>query len=75
MEAGCDRGRNAGGANTLMRLLTSSGGGVGSLSSEQVGVVGELILDGRLQHGVRRAAVQQGHLTLPDGGSGRGMRA
>lgn len=75
MEAGCDGRSNAGGANSLLQLLTCSGGGVGSLSSEQVRVRAELVLGRRLQHCVRRAAVQQGHLTLPDRGSDGGMRA
>lgn len=77
-----DGQRNAGCGNMLMQLLTcsssssgSGGSSVRSLSSEQVWVGGELILGRRLQHGVRRAAVQQGHLTLPNRGGDRWMRA
>lgn len=42
----------------------------GSLGPQKVRVGGDLVLWVGLQHGVGRAAVQQGHLTLSDEGWG-----
>lgn len=42
----------------------------GGLGPQKVRVGGDLVLWVGLQHGVGRAAVQQGHLALSDGGWG-----
>lgn len=44
--------------------------GGGGLRTEQVGVGRELVVGRGVQYGMGRAAVQKGHLTLPDGGGG-----